>query len=142
VVVLSSETGGFFMPGTTDLSQARIGQISITVHDLDGAVAFYREKLGLKYLFTVPKLGFFDCSGIRLMLAVPESPEFDHPSSVVYFGVDDIQSTFTSLSERGVRFEGPPHLIAKMDNYDLWMAFFRDSENNLLSLMSNVAKAE
>lgn len=130
------------MPGATDLSQARIGQISITVHDLDRAVAFYSEKLGLKHLFTVSKLGFFDCSGIRLMLAVPESPEFDHPSSVLYFTVDDIQAVFTNLSERGVRFERPPHLIAKMDTYDLWMAFFRDSENNLLSLMSNVARPQ
>jgi len=130
------------MPSATDLSQARIGQISITVHDLDRAVTFYKEKLSLKHLFTVSKLGFFDCGGIRLMLAVPESPEFDHPSSVLYFSVDDIQTVFTSLSERGVRFEGPPQLIAKMDSYDLWMAFFRDSENNLLSLMSNVARSE
>jgi methylmalonyl-CoA/ethylmalonyl-CoA epimerase len=129
------------MPGATDLSQARIGPIYITVHDLDRAVAFYKEKLGLKHLFTVSKLGFFDCGGIRLMLAVPESPEFDHPSSVVYFGVDDIQTVFTNLSEGGVQFERPPHLIAKMDSYDLWMAFFRDSENNLLSLMSNVARS-
>ena len=130
------------MPDTTDLSQTRIGQISITVHDLDRAVAFYSQTLGLKHLFTVSKLGFFDCGGIRLMLAVPESPEFDHPSSVLYFSVDDIQAVFTSLSERGVRFEGPPHLIAKMDSYDLWMASFRDAENNLLSLMSNVARSQ
>ena len=130
------------MPDATDLSQTRIGQISITVHNLDRAMAFYSQTLGLKHLFTVSKLGFFDCGGIRLMLAVPESPEFDHPSSVLYFSVDDIQAVSTSLSERGVRFEGPPHLIAKMDSYDLWMAFFRDSENNLLSLMSNVARSQ
>ncbi|MSO23776.1 MAG: VOC family protein [Acidobacteria bacterium] len=130
------------MPGTTDLNQTRIGQISITVYNLDRAVAFYSQTLGLKHLFTVSKRGFFDCGGIRLMLAVPESPEFDHPSSVLYFSVDDIQAVFTSLSERGVRFEGPPHLIAKMESYDLWMAFFRDSENNLLSLMSNVARSQ
>ncbi|MSO22342.1 MAG: VOC family protein [Acidobacteria bacterium] len=130
------------MLGATDLSQARIGQISITVHNLGRAVAFYSEKLGLKFLFTVSKLGFFDCGGIRLMLAVPESAESDHPSSVLYFSVDDIQTVFTSLSEGGVRFEGPPHLIAKMDSYDLWMAFFRDSENNLLSLMSNVVRSQ
>ena len=129
------------MPGAIDLEQARIGQISITVHDLERAVAFYKETLKLKHLFTVPKMGFFDCGGIRLMLAVPESPEFDHPCSVLYFSVDDIQAIFANLSERGVRFEGPPHLIARMDSYDLWMAFFRDSENNLLSLMSNVARS-
>jgi methylmalonyl-CoA/ethylmalonyl-CoA epimerase len=130
------------MSGEIDLGQARIGQISINVHDLDRAVTFYKEKLGLKHLFTVPKLSFFDSGGIRLMLGVPESPEFDHPSSVLYFSVIDIQSVFAKLSERGVRFEGPPHLIAKMDTYDLWMAFFRDSENNLLSLMSNVARSQ
>lgn len=128
------------MPGI-DLSQSQVGQISVTVHDLERAVTFYKEKLGLTHLFTVPKMGFFNCGGIRLMLAIPESPEFDHPSSVLYFNVEDIQTVFANLSERGVRFEGPPHLIAKMDRYDLWMAFFRDSENNLLSLMSNVARS-
>ncbi|MCI0624019.1 MAG: VOC family protein [Acidobacteria bacterium] len=130
------------MPDATDLSLARIGQISIPVQDLDRAAAFYREQLGLKHLFTVSKLAFFDCGGIRLMLSVPESPEFDHPSSVLYFSVDDIQKVFGTLSERSVRFEGPPHLIAKMESYDLWMAFFRDSENNLLSLMCNVTKSQ
>ena len=129
------------MSAQTDLNQSKIGQISINVRDLDRAVAFYKEKLGLKHLFTVSKLGFFDCGGIRLMLAVPEKPEFDHPSSVLYFNVDDIQAVFNSLSERGVRFEGPPHMIAKMESYNLWMAFFRDSENNLLSLMSSVARS-
>lgn len=130
------------MPAATDLSQARIGQISITVHDLDRAVTFYTQTLGLKHLFTVPRMAFFDSGGIRLMLGIPERQEFDHPSSVLYFSVDDIQAVFTNLSGRGVRFEGPPHLIAKMDSYDLWMAFFRDSENNLLSLMSNVARSQ
>ena len=130
------------MPDEIDLGQAQIGQISINVHDLNRAVVFYKEKLGLKHLFTVPKLSFFDSGGIRLMLAVPERPEFDHPSSVLYFSVVDIQTVFTSLSERGVRFEGPPHLIAKMDTYDLWMAFFRDSENNLLGLMSNLPRSQ
>ncbi len=130
------------MPDEIDLGQAQIGQISINVHDLNRAVVFYKEKLGLKHLFTVPKLSFFDSGGIRLMLAVPERPEFDHPSSVLYFSVADIQTVFTSLSERGVRFEGPPHLIAKMDTYDLWMAFFRDSENNLLGLMSNLPRSQ
>ena len=80
------------MQATTDLSEARIGQISINVHDLERAVAFYKEKLNLKHLFTVPKMGFFDCGGIQLMLAVPESTEFDHPSSVLYFSVDDIRT--------------------------------------------------
>lgn len=117
-----------------------IGQISINTHDLDGAVAFYRDVLGMKHLFTVPKMAFFDCDGINLMLGVPESPEFDHPSSILYFTVDDIQAAFKTLSSRGVRFEAAPHLIAKMDSFDLWMTFFRDCDENVLALMSRVPR--
>lgn len=119
---------------------SQIGQISVTVHDLDRAVGFYRDKLGMKHLFTVPKMAFFDASGIRLMLAVPE-PEFDHPSSILYFKVDDIQGAHQTLSGRRVSFEGAPHIIAKLETHDLWMAFFRDSERNLLALMSEVQRA-
>lgn len=117
----------------------QIGQIALNVHDLERAVAFYRDKLGMKHLFTVPKMAFFECGGIRLMLGLPEKPEFDHPSSIIYFKVDDIQIAFRALSSRGVSFEGDPHLVAKMPTHDLWMAFFRDSENNLFALMSEEA---
>jgi predicted enzyme related to lactoylglutathione lyase len=117
-----------------------IGQIAVNAHDLDRAVEFYRDKLGMKHLFTVPpKMAFFDCSGIRLMLALPETKEFDHPSSILYFNVDDIQQAHRTLSERGVPFEEEPIFVADMGSYDLWMASFRDCENNLLALMSNVA---
>lgn len=115
---------------------AQIGQIAVNVHDLERAIAFYRDRLGMKHLFTVPKMAFFECGGIRLMLGLPEKPEFDHPSSIIYFKVDDIQIAFRTLSQRGVSFEGEPHLVAKMPTHDLWMAFFRDSENNLFALMS------
>lgn len=117
-----------------------IGQIAIPVHDLERAVEFYQHKLGLNHLFSVPKLAFFDCGGIRLMLSVPEKAEFDHPSSILYFRVADIQAAYTSLSGRGVQFEDIPHLVAEMESYDLWMAFFRDSEGNLLSVMSEVSQ--
>jgi methylmalonyl-CoA/ethylmalonyl-CoA epimerase len=128
------------MSQSTTLGLAQIGQISVNVHDLERAAAFYRDTLGMKHLFTVPKMAFFDCHGIRLMLGIPEKPEFDHPSSVIYFKVNDIQNTFQTFSSRGVKFESEPHLIAKMPDHDLWMAFFRDSENNLLALMSEVAR--
>src|SRR5262245_31771887 len=128
------------MPAAVALSHARIAQRAINVLDLGRSVAFYKKKLNLKHLFTVPKMGFFDCGGIRLMLAIPESPEFDDPSSLLYFTGDDIHAVFTGVSARRVRIEEPPHLIAKIDTYDLWMAFLRDSENNLLRLMSNVAR--
>ncbi|NWF65636.1 MAG: VOC family protein [Chloroflexi bacterium] len=115
-----------------------IGQIAIPVHDLERAIEFYQHKLGLNHLFSVPKLAFFECGGIRLMLSVPEKAEFDHPSSILYFKVPDIQIAYTSLSARGVQFEDTPHLVAQIENHDLWLAFFRGSESNLLSLMSEV----
>ena len=119
---------------TVNLSQ--IGQIAVNTHDIDRAVEFYRDKLGIKHLFTIPNMAFFDCDGINLMLAIPEKPEFDHPSSIIYFNVENIQEIAQTLSERGVKFEEGPQLVARMDTYDLWMAFFRDPENNPLALMS------
>lgn len=83
-------------------------------------------------------MGFFDCGGIRLMLAVPEKPEFDHPGSIIYYKVDDIQATYQDLASRGVAFENAPQMIARMPDHELWMAFLRDSEGNLLALMSEV----
>ena len=118
-----------------------IGQIAITVHDLDAAVDFYRDKLGMAFLFRVPQLAFFDCAGIRLMLSRPEKPEFDHPSSIIYFKVDDIHAMHQTLRARGVHFDDEPHVIANMDTYDLWMAFFRDLDNNLFGIMGELPRA-
>ena len=117
-----------------------IGQIAIVVHDLDAAVDFYRDRLGMAFLFRVPDLAFFDCGGMRLMLSRPEKPEFDHPSSIIYFKVGDIQAMYQALRERGVQFDDEPHLIATMDTYDLWMAFFRDLDKNLFGIMSEVPR--
>jgi predicted enzyme related to lactoylglutathione lyase len=127
------------MPDANSFGLSAIGQIAVNAHDLDRAVAFYREKLGMKHLFTVPpRLAFFDCAGIRLMLSLPEAPQFDHPSSIIYFNVEEIQGACATLSERGVTIEEQPTLVANMGSYDLWIASFRDSENNLLALMCNV----
>jgi methylmalonyl-CoA/ethylmalonyl-CoA epimerase len=121
---------------------SRIGQIAINVHDVERAAAFYQDAMGLTLLFKAPPgLAFFDCGGVRLMLSRPEKPEFDHPSSILYFSVPDIQAAHAGMKEKGVRFEDEPHLIAKMPDHDLWMTFFRDTEGNLLGLMSEVAKA-
>jgi predicted enzyme related to lactoylglutathione lyase len=118
---------------------SRIGQISINVRDLDRAVTFYRDTLGLSLLFQAPpKMAFFDCGGVRLMLGVPEDPEFDHPASILYYKVDDIHAAHTALKERGADFRGEPHLVAKMPDHELWMAFLRDTEGNTLALMSEV----
>ncbi len=115
-----------------------IGQISIVVHDLAQAVEFYRDILGMKFLFEAPNVAFFDCDGVRLMLSLPSQPEFDHPCSILYFKVADIHATHDALSARGVKFESVPHLVAKLPDHDLWMAFFRDCENNFLALMSEL----
>jgi len=118
-----------------------IGQIAIAVKDLGKAVAFYRDVLGLPFLFEAPPhLAFFDCGGVRLMLTLPDTPEYDHPASVIYFKVRNIQETAAVLKSRGVSFESEPHLIAKLPNHDLWMAFLRDCEQNLIGVMSEVER--
>ena len=125
----------------TGIAISRIGQIAVNAHDVDRAADFYQNALGLKLLFKAPPgLAFLDCGGVRLMLSRPEKPEFDHPSSVLYFAVPDIQAAHARMKESGVKFEDDPHLIAKMPDHDLWMTFFRDSEGNLMGLMSEVAR--
>ena len=120
-----------------------IAQISVNVHDLNRATEFYKEKLQLKHLFSAPpKMAFFDCGGIRLMLGIPERPDLDHPSSIIYFKVADIEAAHRALASRGVHFEAGPILVASMPTYDLWLAEFRDSENNVLALMCERPRAK
>ena len=128
------------MPNDSRLSLSQIGQVAMNAHDIERAVTFYRDKLGMKHLFSVPpKMAFFDCDGIMLMLSLPEKPEFDHPGSILYFNVEDIEQAAETLIARGVKFEEKPTFVANMGAYDLWMGFFRDSENNLLAIRSQVA---
>jgi predicted enzyme related to lactoylglutathione lyase len=125
-----------------NISLTQIGQISVNVHDLDRAVAFYKDTLGMKHLFTVPPhMSFFDCGGIRLMLAIPERADLDHPSSILYFKVSDIEEAHECLEARGVHFESKPMLVAPMATHDLWLAEFRDSEDNVLALMCEKPKS-
>ena len=113
-----------------------IGQIAMNVKDLARAIEFYRDRLGMRFLFQAPpSLAFFDCGGVRLMLGIAESKEHDHPGSVLYFKVDDIDRAYAELKARDVGFRGEPHLIAKLPDHELWMAFFDDSEGNMLALM-------
>jgi methylmalonyl-CoA/ethylmalonyl-CoA epimerase len=119
---------------------ATIGQIALTVTDVARAIEFYRDVLGMKLLFEVPNMGFFDCDGVRLMISGSEKPD-EHYGSVIYFKVPDIQQAYATLYERGVPFEGNPHLLARMPDHELWMAFLRDPDRNLLALMSEVRLA-
>jgi methylmalonyl-CoA/ethylmalonyl-CoA epimerase len=118
----------------------RIGQIAVNAHDLDRAVRFYRDVLGMRFLFLVPGMAFFDLGGIRLMVGVASAPEFDHPASVIYYRVDDIAGAHRALVERGVSFLQPPHFVARLERADLWLAFFKDSEENVLALMSEAPR--
>ncbi len=124
----------------TSIGVTRLGQVAINVHDQNRATAFYRDALGLPLLFTAGGMAFFDCGGVRLLLSRAEKPEFDHPSSILYFSVPDIAAAHRRLSDIGVRFEAAPQLVAPMPTYDLWMAFFHDSENNIMALMSEVPR--
>ena len=126
------------MPATTStLGLSAIGQIAMNAHDIPRAVRFYRDTLGMRPLFEVPpKMAFFDCAGVRLMLSLPEEAQFDHAGSVLYYRVDDIDQAYATLSERGVMFLDKPHLIARMPDHELWMSFFSDSEGNTLALMA------
>lgn len=121
---------------TPQFELTQIGQIAINVRDLQRAVVFYRDTLGMRFLFQAPGgLAFFDVGGVRLMLGVAEKSEFSHPASILYYMVPDIGAAHETLAGRGVTFLDEPHLIAKMPDHELWMTFFRDSEENVLALM-------
>ncbi len=119
-------------------SISAIGQIAINIKDVDRAIAFYRDQLGLKLLFQAGDMAFFDCGGVRLMLGPPSSPELDHPASILYYRVEDIQAACADLESKGLEFERKPGLAHKTEEQELWMAFLRDPDNNLLALMSEV----
>lgn len=118
----------------------RIGQIHVSVKDVDRATRFYRDVLGMRFLFQFPGMAFFDCEGIRLYLSPPESPGFDR-TSILYYSVASIEDAVRALEERGVRFDAHPHIVHTDERHELWMAFFKDPEGNQLALMSEVPKA-
>lgn len=117
-----------------DLAQARIGQIAVVCQDVARATAFYRDTLGVTFLFSAgPSLSFFDAGGTRLMLSPAEGEA--RGTSVLYFFVSDIAAMCDALVKKGVPGVGEPHLIARMPDHELWLAEFRDSEGNLMALM-------
>jgi methylmalonyl-CoA/ethylmalonyl-CoA epimerase len=119
----------------------QIGQIFVNVKDLDRAIAFYRDILGMTFLFQAPpNMAFFDCGGIRIMLGIADRPDLDHPSSIIYYKVEDIERVYETFKARGVEFIVKPHLVAPMPTYDLWLADFKDSEGNFVALMSEVPR--
>ena len=117
-------------------SPGRVAQIAIAIQDLERAKSFYRDVLGLKHLFDAPPgLSFFQCGETRLMLSRPEGPE-TAGNSILYYGVEDVDSAYREMQAQGVAFEEPPRCIAQVEGRDIWLAVCRDSEGNLLGLIS------
>jgi catechol 2,3-dioxygenase-like lactoylglutathione lyase family enzyme len=135
----SSTLSGRTPMQTTGISLGPLGQVSLYVRDIGRAEAFYRDTLGLPHIFTFGDLGFFDLGGVRLYVHAKPDDEW-RPGSVLYFLVEDIASAYDVLGARGVKLTGAPHVIYTDDETGVeeWMAFFEDSEGNLLALMSRV----
>ena len=116
----------------------RSGQIALSVTDMERSIAFWRDTVGLKFLFQAPNVAFFDVDGVRLMLGAAESPAAKPAGTVLYFEVDDLDATFELLRDLGtaVALNGEPHFIAKLGDKDLWMAFLQDPDGHLFGLMS------
>ena len=129
------------MSAATQIGLSEIGQVTNVVHDIDRAVKFYRDALGIPFLFQAPpNLAFFQCGSIRLMLSPPENPEQDHPGSFLYFSVKDIEAVYGALKGRGVKFVDKPHRVHATPEYELWMTFFHDPDKNPLALMEQKPK--
>ena len=118
-----------------------IGQIALTVHDLAASTAFYRDVLGMQFLFDTGTMAFFMCGPVRLLIGVGERG-IGTNGTIVYFRVSDLRGTFMALQARGVIFLRTPHCVAKREDHELWMAFLKDPEGNTLGLMSEVPNGE
>ncbi len=125
-----------------NLSQSTIAQILIPVEDLDKAVPFYRDTLGIPFLFTAPpQMSFFQCGTVRLLVGVPPEGQPHQRGSAIYFRVADIQAVHANLEARGVEFSAKPHVVHRAVDYDLWLAEFKDPDGNHFALMTETAKA-
>ena len=134
---LHPQVGSTFM----DVQLGPVGQIARSVSNIEAARRWYAEVLGLRFLYAFGNLAFFDCAGVRLMLARPEAGEVVANGATLYFTVGDIQAAYQQLQARGVAFIDTPHIVADMGSYALWMAFFNDPDGHLLGLMAEVPHA-
>lgn len=122
-----------------DLSQATVGQLLIPVEELDRAIGFYRDVLGLQFLFSAPpQMSFFQCGNVRLLIGVHDRDGPRERGSQVYFSVGDIHTVHETLTGRGVAFHAAPHLVHRTATSELWLAEFSDPDGNHLALMSEV----
>ena len=121
----------------SEIKLSKIEQIALVQHDVERAVPFYRDGLGLPLMFAMAGMAFFDAGGVRLMLTKPSSPEFDHKNSILYFVVEDCVAAHAALKSRGVPFDDEPHLVGKTATHELWMCFCRDPESNVIAITEN-----
>jgi methylmalonyl-CoA/ethylmalonyl-CoA epimerase len=127
------------MTPPADLADATVGQLLLPVSDLERGTAFYRDTLGVRFLFSAPpQMSFFQAGSVRLLVGVPEGGQVAHRGSMIYFKVGDIHAVHDTLSARGVKFFGAPHLVHKAATSELWLTEFRDPDGNQLALMSEV----
>jgi methylmalonyl-CoA/ethylmalonyl-CoA epimerase len=126
-----------------DLSDSTVAQLLIPVENLDRAIAFYRDTLGLRYLFSAPPhMSFFQSGSVRLLIGVPAPDQPRNRGSQVYFQVPDIHAVFQTLSDRGVSFGVKPHVVHRTPTTELWLAEFQDPDGNQLALMSETSKMD
>jgi len=123
-----------------NLATAKIAQLLIPVEDFDKGVAFYRDTLGIPFLFAAPpQMAFFNCGGVRLLVGVMPAGQAAQRGSAIYFQVSDIHAVFSDLKSKGVFFKAEPHLVHRTPKSELWLAEFVDPDGNQLALMSEVA---
>jgi methylmalonyl-CoA/ethylmalonyl-CoA epimerase len=126
------------MTADTKFGLSEIGQIALTVKDVEKATEYYRDVLGMQLLFEVPGMAFFRCGSIRLLLGSAELSEFEHPPTILYYRVEDIGAACETLRGRGAELERGPELTHKAEDHELWLAFLRDPDGHVLALMSEV----
>jgi methylmalonyl-CoA/ethylmalonyl-CoA epimerase len=125
-----------------DLANATVGQLLIPVDDFEKGVAFYRDVLGLPFLFAAPpQMAFFDCGGVRLLVGVMPPGQAPQRGSAIYFRVADIHAVFARLKRNGVGFLAEPHVVNRTPKSELWLSEFNDPDGNQLALMSDVPLA-
>jgi len=123
-----------------NLSNATVAQVMIPIEDFDRGTAFYRDTLGIPFLFAAPpQMAFFQCGSVRLLVGVMPPGQQAQRGSAIYFQVPDIQAVFASLKSHGVAFTADPHLVNRSSKAELWLAEFKDPDGNQLALMSEIA---
>ena len=123
-----------------DLADATVAQLMIPVENFDAGVSFYRDVLGIPFLFAAPpQMAFFMCGSVRLLVGVMPAGQTPQRGSAIYFKVPDIQAVYSSLSAKGVSFVAAPHVVNRTPQSELWLSEFKDPDGNQLALMAEVA---